>query len=508
MPLKYQLFDHLIEGVQVVDFDWRYIYVNKSSAIQLNCSASDILGKELKSVFPILNNSAVEVLFKHCLVDRKDGRDEVQIIFPRGIKKWYDLKVIPIPEGMLIMTADITERKRSQAAFMKKERNQNEVLEKMKEAYMVLKVIRDESGHPIDMEYVIMNTRAALLFGQSRETLVGLRMSDPVVIESWRYMHSQKEIQKMESKLNEVIDTQLQVTYFSKLKKFNMYGQVMITPLANDRIAMMAIDITERKRAEHKLSKLNNRLTAIVEDKTKELVESLDREKIQHKIKSDYLSMVSHELKAPLASIKVCLDMLNKQSSVTEDKTVAKYKGYIHDEVDNLLSMVNEFISPTNRILSQTKGYIGEVELVEFVGGIVDGISVLASHDQKILHKHEGKSSVKINKDLVRRILLNLLSNAVKYSKDIIELNTKVTKTHFLLSVRDKGIGIPTSDQDNLFTKFFRAENTDGILGTGLGLTIVKSYVEMLNGTIEFESTENVGSKFTVLLPFIKTTQI
>lgn len=107
------------------------------------------------------------------------------------------------------------------------------------------------------------------------------------------------------------------------------------------------------------------------------------------------------------------------------------------------------------------------------------------------------------DKKLVKNILLNLLSNAVKYSgegKDI-ELDTEVHDVYTLIRVKDHGIGIPEKDKNRMFERFFRAENTINIQGTGLGLNIVKKYLELLNGKIAFESEVNKGTTFTVTLP-------
>ena len=96
--------------------------------------------------------------------------------------------------------------------------------------------------------------------------------------------------------------------------------------------------------------------------------------------------------------------------------------------------------------------------------------------------------------------MLNLLSNAIKYSPEDAEIVIRtITKNNKVsISVEDKGIGIPLEAQKDLFSKFFRARNATNIQGTGLGLNIVKRYMELLDGTIDFTSEENKGSTFTI----------
>jgi signal transduction histidine kinase len=104
---------------------------------------------------------------------------------------------------------------------------------------------------------------------------------------------------------------------------------------------------------------------------------------------------------------------------------------------------------------------------------------------------------------MIKNILINLLNNASKYSDDgskiILAINQNPTNLELL--VRDHGMGIPKKDQPHLFGRFFRANNAINIQGTGLGLNIVKKYVELMKGHIEFSSEENKGTEFRVSIP-------
>jgi signal transduction histidine kinase len=99
---------------------------------------------------------------------------------------------------------------------------------------------------------------------------------------------------------------------------------------------------------------------------------------------------------------------------------------------------------------------------------------------------------------------MNLLSNALKYSKDDVDINFEEKGDDFFLTVKDRGIGIPEKEQQMLFDRFFRAENAVNIQGNGLGLNIVRRYMDLLGGTITFKSEEGIGSEFTISFPTIK----
>jgi signal transduction histidine kinase len=104
---------------------------------------------------------------------------------------------------------------------------------------------------------------------------------------------------------------------------------------------------------------------------------------------------------------------------------------------------------------------------------------------------------------LVRRILTNLLSNAIKYSPENTDIHIKIEKGNQFISleVQNQGIGIPEEEQDKLFERFFRAKNAQDIEGTGLGLHIIKQFVNLMKGTIDFKSKTNKGATFLVKLP-------
>lgn len=96
----------------------------------------------------------------------------------------------------------------------------------------------------------------------------------------------------------------------------------------------------------------------------------------------------------------------------------------------------------------------------------------------------------------------NLLSNAIKYSPvdSSIEFRTELKEKELLIEVQDHGIGIPDEEKNHMFDRFFRASNVLNIEGTGLGLSIVKKYVELMNGKIEFTSSKDIGTTFTLTL--------
>jgi signal transduction histidine kinase len=115
----------------------------------------------------------------------------------------------------------------------------------------------------------------------------------------------------------------------------------------------------------------------------------------------------------------------------------------------------------------------------------------------------EGLTEVVSDPHILKNIIINLISNAIKYSDEgkTITATTSRVNDRIQISIKDEGIGIPLEEQKNLFQRFFRADNASNIQGTGLGLNIVKRYLNLIHGNITFTSKENQGSEFVISFP-------
>ncbi|HSC39912.1 MAG TPA: ATP-binding protein, partial [Chitinophagaceae bacterium] len=145
-----------------------------------------------------------------------------------------------------------------------------------------------------------------------------------------------------------------------------------------------------------------------------------------------------------------------------------------------------------------------QFDLYKFMGDILAEVEgMLGKKNQQLIFSYSGPTQVIQDKKILLNVLLNLLSNASKYSPEetAIELTTNVGNAVIAITVKDQGIGIPAEVQRHLFSPFFRAPNAIHIQGTGIGLNIVKKYVDLLNGSIHFTSRENEGTAFTIEIP-------
>ncbi len=235
-----------------------------------------------------------------------------------------------------------------------------------------------------------------------------------------------------------------------------------------------------------------------------ELKEALDKEKELSELKSRFVSMASHEFRTPLSTILSSLELVEMLKDEIHEGKREKHIGRIKNAVSHLTSILTDFLS-----LSRLEE--GKIELQpqffnfgEFCMDVVDEIRGQLKPGQTLDYAGQNDDrEVFLDKHSLRHILSNLLVNAIKYSGEglPVECRTAISGSQIKIEVQDHGIGIPPEDQKYLFTRFFRANNVENIKGTGLGLHIVRRYLDLMQGEISFESQLGVGTHFTVIIP-------
>lgn len=282
----------------------------------------------------------------------------------------------------------------------------------------------------------------------------------------------------------------------------------------NIRELNMVIELAIFKdRKEKELQKLNNELEEKVKQRTaelyeanKELTKALEKEREINELKSRIVLNVSHGFKTPLTSILSSAQLLQIYAEKDHPfrQKITKHAFKIENSVralNNLLTSVLFFgKADENKLEFKPK----KVFMGAFVKEVLDTVKAGIENEVTIKSEiGEMPKTLTTDPELVYQVLENLLSNAVKYSKDKgqIEFKLNVENGTLRATVADKGIGIPKSEQSQLFDRFFRAKNVGIIEGSGLGLSIVKKCMEVLQGEIEFESEQNKGTVFRVSIP-------
>ena len=234
------------------------------------------------------------------------------------------------------------------------------------------------------------------------------------------------------------------------------------------------------------------------------LEQSLVKEKEINEMKSRFVSMASHEFRTPLSTILSSVSLIKSYIEKEKLENTDKHIKRIKNSVKGLTEILNDFLSSDK--LESRKINVNKIEFKYsiFKTEITEELQALCQEGQTIITTINNRDKIVYSdQNIIKNIIYNLISNAIKYSNEgqEIHFNSLFEKNILTIEVIDQGIGIPKTEQKNLFSRFFRAKNATNIKGTGLGLNIVKSYLDLLNGNINFESRENVGSKFIVKIP-------
>ncbi len=252
-------------------------------------------------------------------------------------------------------------------------------------------------------------------------------------------------------------------------------------------------EIKERETAE-----------AALKTKEKQLTTALEKEKELNELKSRFVSMASHEFRTPLSTILSSADLIEAYQKEEQQKKRLRHTQRIKTSVANLTSILNDFLSLSRLEEGKLSFNPSEFELTAVWKEVEEGVQGMLKKGQQLNIKGlEQIPDLNTDRRILQNIFYNLLSNAIKYSGEGQPIDCRVhcKNGDLKIAIQDYGIGIPESEQQHLFTRFFRAHNVENIQGTGLGLNIVKGYVDLLGGHITFESVPEQGSTFRVTIP-------
>jgi len=258
------------------------------------------------------------------------------------------------------------------------------------------------------------------------------------------------------------------------------------TEALNSSINNLEKEIAERKKAEEEARK------------------ALERERELNELKTKFVSIASHEFRTPLSTVLSSASLVLQYKNKGDLDKVDKHVSRIKSSVNHLTMILNDFLSLGK--LEEGKVEVSKelIHMKDFFHEVIEDVGATLKEGQKIKLNFESDIS-EINSDprILRNIMFNLISNASKYSDANKSIFLTCVKKDSIINftIKDEGIGISREDQRHLFERFFRASNSGNIQGTGLGLNIVKRYVDLLDGKISFESEFGKGSEFTVSIP-------
>lgn len=391
-------------------------------------------------------------------------------------------------------------------------------------------ILTDSKG-----KIVLVNPAAEKMFEYAAEELIG-KPIETLIPERHRQGHLKLRENFHQSPQNRVMGSGRDL-YGAKKNGEDFPVEVSLSHYRrnNESFAIaFIVNITLRKEIENNMlrqkkelekvtddiRKLNTQLEVKVEERTlilkealqkleqsqQELNEALDKERELNEIKSRFVSLASHEFRTPLSTVLSSASLISKYTTTEDQEKRDRHINRIKESVKHLNDILEDFLSLGKLNEGGEGASFAEFDLKEVIRETADEMKSILKKDQTIIYYHEGNTSAHTDKKLLKNILINLIGNAVKFSGEGMPVEIKSSMGNGIadVSVTDKGIGISEEDQEHLFTSFFRGKNALNIQGTGLGLHIVKRYLDLLRGTVHLQSEINKGTTITVSIPVHK----
>jgi PAS domain S-box-containing protein len=595
------LLQNMREGIQLIGYDWKYRFVNNSVVEQSKYSNEELLGHTMMEKYPGIENTELFKTLQRCMTARTSEILENEFTFPDGSQEWFELSIQPVPEGLFILSMDITERKKAEDALIQSLKEISDYKYAINESSIV--AFTDQKGiitHVNDNFCKISKYSRDELIGQDHRIINSGYHSKEFIRDLWvtiangkiwkgelknkakdgsyywvattiipflnehgkpfQYVAIRADITdrkkneialaESEKRYRNLVDNSLVGVFESTLDGTIVYtnradlkifgydsleelqareaasvykypqqrkefiealaknGKVenftadmltktgdTVTLLLNaqvydDKISGMLMDITEIKRAEEEIIRMND----ILEKRAAELQASnteLER----------FAYVASHDLQEPLRMVSSFLNLLEKKLAGLLDETTRQYIHFAVDGAERMKKLIQDLLQYSR--VGSNKEDFSPTDLNEVLQYVTRLLAEDIKKNQASITVHP-MPVIEANKTLISQLFVNLVSNAMKYRNEKtpeIEIGSTQEPGHWTFYVKDNGIGIDPKFFDKIFIIFQRLHNKNEYSGTGIGLAICKKIVDIHKGKIWLQSEPGKGSTFYFTIP-------
>lgn len=470
---KYRtLVEHAADGIFLSNSQGKYLEVNTRGAQMLQYSPQELLNLSISDVVSTQSIRTTPLELNKLQSDKALLVERELKLKNNGLLP-VEISAKILPDGNILgIVRDITERKNAENALRESEAQLRLVVTSTPTIFFAL----DTDGTITLLEGKILNQ-----IGIDPKNLVGKSIFD--------------EFSDIIPNLTEQFERAKQGHGNSSISSFQgITFDTRYAPITDMKgnvigVAGVATDITERERLREE-HLINERLKG-----------DLEKEKELNEFKNQFVSMVSHDFRTPITVIQTSAHILQTYKDRLKPEQTNKHIEKISAQVFRLESMLDTMQLVLKGQAGQLQFNPVSTDLNLFGKNIIDEMKIIKEDNQSLELSTEGDiRQIPVDINLLHHILSNLITNAIKYSPNggKIELIIKRHDENILIHVRDQGIGIPLSDQEQLFTPYHRALNVGDIQGTGLGLSIVKLCSQAHGGTVTVESKPNEGTTFTI----------
>ncbi|MBE0688979.1 MAG: PAS domain S-box protein, partial [Anaerolineae bacterium] len=429
------------------------------------------------------------------LINREEPNVDSQ-----GNTRWVLTTKVPLRDaqgaviGLVGIGRDITERKQAQEAI----RKLNESLER-RVAKRTAKLIRTKER----VEAILNSSTDVIIFARTNGTI---DRANPVFDQIFGYDADESLFQPLTNLVSpehvfifkQAFSTVLETHESQRLEIIVQHrdgatfdADMTLSPVIQRGTRLLGVvciirDISDRKHMEI------------------ELRDALAKEKELNVLKSRFVSMISHDIRTPLAVINSSAGILTNYNDRLDADQKAKHLVKIRSQVERMVELLNDVLTISRADVGAIPFRPAMLDLDQYCHELAEEFQSNPDATHTLVYTSPGEAvNMLVDEKLLYQALTNLINNAVKYSPEdgAIRLDLSSDTDNVILRVSDNGIGIPEDDLHHLFETFHRAANVGAVAGSGLGLAIVKRSIEAHDGTVTCESQLGIGTTFTITMP-------
>lgn len=481
------ILDNLNEGCQIIGTDWTYKYLNGAAIKQTRMEADQVLGKNLMTLWPGFKKTKIYKKINDCMVNKTHHSFDSEFVYPDGKSAWFNLSVQSVPEGVFVLSSDISQKKEFERSLTESEKKFRHLFKE----HSAMKLLIDaETGSITDA-----NRSAVDFYGWTHEELTRMNIGQINTL-------SKSELKEA---INHVVNNKKHQFYFKHRTKSGNIRDVevfssMIISGKKKYLHSIIHDITDKKEAELR-----------IEQMMLELMQAKTRAEESDRLKSAFLANMSHEIRTPMNGILGFMDILKEPDLDSTERN--EYIDLVQLSGQRLLNTINDIID-ISKIesgvvsLNEAQFNFNEILINQFnLFKIEAGTRNLELILTSLLP--EGKQLVYGDRFKIESIMINLIKNALKFThKGSVSFGAKLKDDNRIeFNVTDTGQGIPADQIHLLFNRFAQIEKSTkhSYEGSGLGLAISKGFADLMGCEIYADSKEGVGSSFFLLIPLKET---
>lgn len=499
------IIEHAHDMIILLDADGTVLYTSPAFGRQMGYDAWEVLGQ---TIFDFVHDSDRYIMrqnFNRLLAEPNAAGMSLEFQMRNKAGIWRNLEAIGsnllsnvTVQAVVFNFRDVTEQKQAEGELEKYRRHLEELIEKRtreaeaanQRADTVLAASPD-TLIAIDSKGCIsfMSQHYFLRYPKSAPRLHGLH-----ILDAFDLMADEVHLSKDDQRYIQMREwwKNPQGTREFRLAS-GMWVRLQARRMASTgEIVVSTTDISEYKRQQ-----------ALLAAQSAELASALEKEKDIVEQQKTFISMVSHEFRTPLTIIDGNAQIILSRGTTLPREMLERRAVTIRSAVERLIRLIETLLSAHMIESGKLTVEIEDCNLAQVIEeACTDQQDISPSHQIK-LSMRDLPPVMRLDGKVIRQMMANLLSNAVKYSPQspVVEVMAFAEADSVVIEVTDYGVGIPEDEQPRIFGKYFRASTSGGIPGSGLGLSLVKQFVELHNGSISLRSKVGVGTALTVTLP-------